>query len=193
MQCSCTVLSSVVLQYFSTLSHIRRDFRKKVIEYKKCSLPLWPGTFSKTIQRFIAMYMGLRVKYPLFFSYFNEIWIFSTDFRKAFKYQISWTSVQWEPSCSMRSNGQTWRSQKSLFAILQTHLIYRKLIRIANFPSQTWNGNLPNTVYVRTPKAACLVSVLKKRIQSFNWSVTFLPFTDTESSLLRPQYTTTAL
>ena len=29
-------------------------------------------------------------------------------FRKMF--QISWKSVQWEPSCSMRRNGQTWRS-----------------------------------------------------------------------------------
>jgi hypothetical protein len=54
------------------------------------------------------MHTGVHVKYPLFLSDFNETLIFSIDFQKMFKYQISWKSVQWEPSCSMRrANGQT--------------------------------------------------------------------------------------
>jgi hypothetical protein len=44
------------------------------------------------------MYIGPHVKYLLFLSYFYETWIFSTDFWRIIKYQISFKSVQWEPS-----------------------------------------------------------------------------------------------
>jgi len=37
----------------------------------------------------------------------NEIWIFSTNFRKTIKCQILWKSGQREPSCSMRTDRQT--------------------------------------------------------------------------------------
>jgi len=36
------------------------------------------------------MHIGLHVKCPFLFFSFNETWIFSIDFRKILKYQISW-------------------------------------------------------------------------------------------------------
>jgi hypothetical protein len=48
---------------------------------------------------------------------------FLIDFRKIPKYQISWKSVQWEPSCYMRTDRQTDIEANSRFiAILETRL-----------------------------------------------------------------------
>jgi hypothetical protein len=48
-------------------------------------------------------------------SDFSKTLISLTRFRQIYKYQISWKSVQWEPSFSMRkdrqTDRQTWRSQ----------------------------------------------------------------------------------
>jgi len=57
----------------------------------------------RTERDMIKNVIGLHVKCPLFFSEFNETWIFSTDFRKILKYKISWKSVKWEPSSYMRA------------------------------------------------------------------------------------------
>jgi len=47
------------------------------------------------------MYIGLHVKCQLFSSDFYGTWIFSTDFRKMLKYQISRKSIRWGPSSFM--------------------------------------------------------------------------------------------
>jgi len=46
-------------------------------------------------------------KVPLFLSDFKETLIFSSDFGKILKHEILWKSVQWEPSCSTRTDGRT--------------------------------------------------------------------------------------
>jgi hypothetical protein len=53
------------------------------------------------------IYIGLRENHSLFLLDFHETWIFSTNCWKGSKYQISWESVKWEPSCSMRTDGPT--------------------------------------------------------------------------------------
>ena len=111
------ILSSVArlaVPYFSTLRHKRHDFRKKCVELKKCVV-----IFCATFEKFLILRIIQRdtitkaqvykdsYKVPLFLSYFNEPQIFSKDFRKIFRYQISGKSVRWEPGCSMRPDGRT--------------------------------------------------------------------------------------
>jgi len=55
---------------------------------------------------YIYIYIGLHVKYPLFLSDFNGNWTLSIDFWKILKYEITWKSVQWEPSYSMWTDGR---------------------------------------------------------------------------------------
>jgi len=49
--------------------------------------------------------LGLHGNSPIFFPYFNQIWICSTDFNKSFQHQISLTSIQW--GADIRTQGQT--------------------------------------------------------------------------------------
>ena len=111
------ILSSVaylVPPYFCTLSHNDIVFAKK--KKKKVSnttylfwfsLKLLPETFLILRRTLCNIVINVKMswnKYPPFLSDFNETWIFSTDFRKKLKYQISWKSVQWEPS-SVQTDG----------------------------------------------------------------------------------------
>jgi hypothetical protein len=72
----------------------------------RVSLQLGPVTFFiiRRIKRDTIIDVGLHVRYPLFMSGFTETWDFSKDFLKIHENQIQWQSVQWELSCSMRTD-----------------------------------------------------------------------------------------
>jgi hypothetical protein len=84
------------------------------------------------------MWKRLHVKYPLFLSDFIETWIFVTDFWKASKCQSSWKSVQWESSCSVRTDRWTdgHDEPKSRFP-RQTKEI-QKLMRQKSYVMNVW-------------------------------------------------------
>jgi len=65
MQCACAVLSSVAclaLQYFSTFSHKRRDFKNKKVLNIQCVLIFSTAFITNDM---IKMYIGLHVIYTL--------------------------------------------------------------------------------------------------------------------------------
>jgi len=78
------IIPCPVVQYFSTLSRKRRDFRTK----KKLLINIWKKHFSLR-EEFSKIrsetYISLHVKYQLLLSDCAETLIFSTDFRKILK------------------------------------------------------------------------------------------------------------
>ena len=103
------ILSSVArvpLQYFSTLSHKRHYFRKKAVEYKMYVL-IFPVTFVWNISFYeefgevlSKLHVHLHVKHPLYCQILMKL----RSSRVSINTQILWKPVQWEPSCSMRTD-----------------------------------------------------------------------------------------
>jgi hypothetical protein len=52
-------------------------------------------------------YLGLHVKCPIVVSDFNQLWSFSTHFRKSHQYQISQKYIHWGPCCYVHTYIQT--------------------------------------------------------------------------------------
>ena len=104
----CDLSSSPI--FFHIFSYKRHDFREESYWtcYKMCYDFLYNfrrkhfsfcEEFSKIL---LQMYIGLYVQFPLFLSDFNQTRIFSTE-----SCQISWKFIQWQPSHSMQTDGQT--------------------------------------------------------------------------------------
>jgi hypothetical protein len=99
--------------FFHTVSRAARFSKNKLLN-TKCvfwfSLRLFSETFlilRRTERAMIKIIYLSAYKYPLFLSSFNETWIFSTDFGKTLKCQVSRKFVQWEPCCCMRTDRRT--------------------------------------------------------------------------------------
>jgi hypothetical protein len=115
---------------------VRLCLGKGVIECKMCASIfsttfIWNISHSKEnwIRYDKKMCICLPVKYPLFMS---ELEFSGQIFRKILKYEISWKSVQWEPSCSMQTDRQTDRSERSSFAVLRKRLKTRHVASTAS-------------------------------------------------------------
>ena len=117
MRCACAVLYChlwPVWLYQIFLHCLKNDtiFKGKKLLNIKCVfwyfIQLLAETFLINWARYgKKMYIDLHLKYSLFFRDFNKTLIFSTDFRILLKYKISWKSIQWELSLSVRTDGQT--------------------------------------------------------------------------------------
>jgi hypothetical protein len=106
--------------FFNVTSYKGRFSKKKLLKVK-CVFwkqsQMYIGLYVKYIGLYVkyiglyVKYIGLYVKYPLFMSDFHDTRIFSKYFRNILKYQISWKSVECEPSCSVRTDGQADRTK----------------------------------------------------------------------------------
>jgi hypothetical protein len=102
----------------STSSHKWYDFRSIVIGCKMCVLICFrilsetfciPRRIQRDAIRTVRRSAACNVL-RLFWSDFNETWIFSTAFRKVLKYQNLLKFSQWQLICSMWTNRHTWQS-----------------------------------------------------------------------------------
>ena len=65
------------------------------------------------IYKIIKTCLSLHVKCPIWSSDFNQIYSFSTRFRRSSQYKISRKSVQWEPPWYKRTHGVTDRHDEA--------------------------------------------------------------------------------
>jgi hypothetical protein len=119
MQSACTVLYCHLwpVWLYHIFPHYLINYTilgKKLLNIKCVfwfSLQLLPETFFilRRIQRDFSINLhrsSCKVPVIVVRFYLTRLNFF-TDFRKILKYQLSWKSFQWEPSCSMRTDRQT--------------------------------------------------------------------------------------
>ena len=105
----CNLWPARLYNFFFILSLKRHGFRKKNVMGHKNVL-VFSTIFLRNIshsKRKLDRYDKKCTHYQLFLSEFNGTWIFSTFFLTMLKYQISRKSMQWVPSCSLRTDRRT--------------------------------------------------------------------------------------
>jgi len=152
MQCACAIVSSVAcpaLQYFSTFSHKRHDFREKKVLNTKCVFwfrqQLLSETFLIIRRNGRDMIIGLHVKYPLLLSDFNETWIFSTDFRQIL------------PNIKFHENPSSW---SLAFQAGGRTDITKLIVAFRNFANAPPNEDISLTVLKNYEFDACLARTM---------------------------------
>jgi hypothetical protein len=92
----------------------KRKFTQNVFRFSLQHLSNTFSHFTKKWARYDKQVFCSPRKSRLILVRFNETCILMTDFRKILKYKILWKPVQYEPSCSMwtegRTDRQTWWS-----------------------------------------------------------------------------------
>ena len=133
--------------FFHIISWMVR-FSIKKFEHKTCVL-VFSTTFAWNISYSVNNWTrnDKNVYWVRIKSDFNETWILFKDFRKIFKYKISWKSFQWKPSCSMRTNRRT-NMTKLIVAFLNSanalknhQLMLGREIKLASSENHTKHTN----------------------------------------------------
>jgi hypothetical protein len=117
MQCACVILPSVAcrsLRNFSTLSKKLHDFRKNLTEHKMCVSSFYTSSgwnifhskknWARCDPKYILVFVS-STRYSC--QTVTKTWIFWI-LKIILKYQMSWKSVQWEPSCCVRACVRAW-------------------------------------------------------------------------------------
>jgi hypothetical protein len=108
MQCACAMLlSSVAYPVPSYFSIFRKSLWNINCVLIFCTSFIWNIFNSKNNSAMCY----LKCTYVSLWNtrHYSQIWnwIFWTDFRKILKYCILWQPVHWDPSCLVRTTGQT--------------------------------------------------------------------------------------
>jgi hypothetical protein len=129
-------VASLALPHFPHYPINSTIFENKIVEHNMCVL-----VFSMTFLRNVShsekdsarcdhkCNIGLNLKYQIFFLDFDEIQIFSTDFRKILKYQISTKFLLWEPHYYMRADGRTDKIQTNKTRLIVPFAVLWKCLK----------------------------------------------------------------
>jgi hypothetical protein len=118
------------------------------------------------------MCIGFYVKYPLFLSGVNQIWIFSTDFRKTnpkirnfIKIHLVGSMLYHVEQTDKRTD--RWRSQKPFFDFLRTRLN----IAWAHINWCKWHPNFTTMCFGRVGPSPRNLHLHKFSMQAIHWII----------------------